>query len=116
RQSLVQRAQRWMLPEDGVFEVASTESPDAAPPGERIRVEQQRTARRGLRVHVVPPAVRVGGCDGDWRERQGDEDGRSRRGGNPEQPLAPAPPQRRRRAAREERDIGAEPRGEVEQL
>src|SRR2546422_7867361 len=39
-----------------------------------------------------------------------------RRGGEPEQPLAPAPRERRRRAAREERDIGAEPGGEVEQL
>src|SRR2546422_3627377 len=105
-----------MLPEDGDLEVVATEAPDAAPPRERVGVEQQRPARRGFRMHFVPPAVRVGGGDGQRRLRQGHERWRGRRGGEPEQPLPPAPRDRGRGAAREERPIRAEPRGEVEQL
>src|SRR5947207_5530097 len=63
RQSLIQRAQRWVLSEDGDLEVVAAESPDAAPPGERIDLEQQRPAQRRVGVHLVPPAVLVGGGD-----------------------------------------------------
>src|SRR2546425_7664383 len=100
-----------MLPEDRDLEVVAAESPDAAPPGERLGVEQERSAQRGFRMHFVPPAVRVGRGDRKGREHQGHERGRGRRGGDPEQALTPAPRQRRRCTAREEGDIGAQPGG-----
>src|SRR2546425_13051040 len=84
-----------MLPEDGDLEVVAAEASDAAPPRERVDVEQQRPTRRGFRMHFVPPAVRVGGGDGQRRERQGHERGRGRRGGGAGQPPAPPPPPRR---------------------
>src|SRR5256885_16755179 len=88
-----------MLPEDGDLEVVAAEASDAAPARERVDVEQQRPARRGFRMHFVPPAVRVGGGDGQRRGRPGHEAGPGPRGGGAGRPPPPAPPPPARRGA-----------------
>jgi hypothetical protein len=102
-----------MAREDGRLEVVPAESPHAPPRRQRIGIEHDRTARLGARMHLVPPRVRIrrghAGAGYDQR-RQGGQ------GREAVEPLAPPPRQRCRGAAREERDVGAQARGEVQQL
>src|SRR3989442_11301019 len=75
-----------MFAEHGDLEVIPAQPADAAPTGERPRVEHHRPSRRRLGIQLVPPAVRIRGGDGE--RRHGDERGRGGRRVEPEQPLA----------------------------
>src|SRR2546428_682079 len=69
---------------------------------------------RGGGIQCVPPPGGVGGGGGEGRQRDGG--GRGGRRVQSKQPLAAAPGDRRRHAAREERDVGAESHPVVQQL
>src|SRR5690242_16223600 len=103
-----------MFSEHDTFKVVAAEPPDAAPGAERVGVQCNGTAcRRGLML-FIPPRVRVRRSDLD--RRHGDQGGLSRRSWEAELPLAAAPRDGERCAARKERDVRSETSGKVEQL
>src|SRR6266849_862503 len=103
-----------MFPEDWPLEVVATEPADAAPRGQSVGVERDRSARTDRGILFVPPAVGVRRRHLDRGNR--DEGGKGRWSGETELALSAAPCNRERGPAGKERDVRAEPGSEVQQL
>src|SRR5260370_41590285 len=95
-----------MFPEDWPLEVVATEPADAAPRGQGVGVERERSARTDRGILFVPPAVgvRCRHLDG-WNRNEGWK-GRRRR--ETELALSAAPRNRERGTSRKERHVGAQ--------
>src|SRR3989442_5704190 len=103
-----------MFREDWRLEIVASQPSDAAPRGQGVGVERDRSARTNRGILFVPPAVGVRCRHVDWGNR--DEGGKGRRCGDTELALSTAPRNRERGTARKERHVRAEPRSEVQQL
>src|SRR5438874_9915471 len=103
-----------MFSEDRRLEIVATKATNAAPRRKRVPVERDRATRYRCWIRVIPPLVRVRRRNFDgWYCDERRRAGRRRKA---EQPLATTPRNGERRAARKERDVGAEFRGEVKEL